>query len=117
MNGIGVTSLYEHKALQMDAQVIDDFFLAQMLGGEISGTKIQVKGTIPNKYYSMEGTFNVVHEDGHEEVKKIKFAKAKAQPNADLTISAQEISEFSLTWDILVDDTDLILEIDTSSGE
>lgn len=98
--------------LQMDAQVIDDFFLCQMLGGELQGTKISVRGTIPSKYYSMEGNFLVVNEDGTQEVKKIKFAKAKAQPNADLTISAQEISDFSLTWDLLVDDTDLILEID-----
>ena len=60
----------------------------------------------------MEGNFLVVNEDGTQEVKQIKFAKAKAQPNADLTISAQEISDFSLTWDLLVDDSDLILEID-----
>lgn len=103
--------------LQMDAQVIDDFFLAQMLGGELEGTKIKVKGTIPSKYYKMEGTFSVVNEDGSTEVKKIVFSKAKAQPNADLTISAQEISDFSLTWDILVDDNDLILEIDTGNNE
>ena len=44
MNGVGVANLYEHKALQMDAQVIDDFFLCQMLGGELEGTKISVKG-------------------------------------------------------------------------
>ena len=85
-------------------------------GGEITGTKIQVKGTIPSKYYKMEGTFEVVNEDGSTEIKSIKFSKAKAQPNADLTISAQEISDFSLTWDILVDDQDLILEIDKKVG-
>lgn len=102
--------------IDMGAEVIDDSYLAWMLGGTITGTKIQVKGTMPNKYYTMEGTFTCVSESGEEIVKSLKFAKCKPNPNADLTLSATEISSFSLNWSIMVDDADLIMEVDNKTA-
>ena len=102
--------------LTMNCQVMDDNFLCMMLGAtKDSGGKISVTGAIPQQAYTAEGTFRTTTTAG-DQMKKIKFYNLKAQVSADLTLSATDVSEFSLVLDILADDTGKIMDIENVSG-
>ena len=100
--------------LTMNCQVMDDNFLCMMLGATKSGDKIVVDSKVPNQSYTAEGTFRTTSLDG-DQVKKIKFYNLKAQVSADLTLSATDVSEFSLVLDILADDQGRIMDIENAS--
>ena len=97
--------------LTMNCQVMDDNFLCMMLGATKSGGKIVVDSKVPNQSYTAEGTFRTTSLDG-DQVKKIKFYNLKAQVSADLTLSASDVSEFSLVLDIMADDQGKIIDIE-----
>ena len=102
--------------LTMNCQVMDDNFLCMMLGAtKGSDGKISVTGAIPQQAYTAEGTFRTTTTTG-DQMKKIKFYNLKAQVSADLTLSATDVSEFSLVLDILADDTGKIMDIENVSG-
>lgn len=88
-----------------------------MLGATINGSgDISVTSSIPNQSYTAEGTFRITSETG-DTYKKIKFYNLKAQVSADLTLSATDVSSFSLVLDILADSTGKIMDItDSASG-
>ena len=88
-------------------------FLALMLGGEYDNSqeKIEVTGDIPAKSFTAEGTFKVKTTAGFE-TKKIKFYNLSVQPTADLTLSASDVSSFSLVLDVMVDNTGKMLDIE-----
>lgn len=97
--------------LTMNCQVMDDDFLCMMLGGtKGSDGTIKVTGSIPNQSYKGEGTFRTTSING-DAYKKITFYNLKAQVSADLTLSATDVSEFSLVLDILADDAGNIMDI------
>lgn len=103
---------YEYKALTMNCQVMDDNFLCMMLGATKDAQgKISVTSAVPNQSYTAEGTFRTTSLDG-DQVKKIKFYNLKAQVSADLTLSASDVSEFSLVLDIMADDQGKIMDIE-----
>lgn len=99
--------------LAMTAQVIGMDFLAMILGGTYDSTnkKIEVTGDVPSVGYTGEGTFRIVEEGQTEVVKDIKFYSLKAQPSADMTLSATEVADFTLNLDILVDENNKIMDI------
>lgn len=97
--------------VQMDAEVIDDNFLSHMFGGTVADGKITVTGKIPNKYYKITGEFVCVNEDGSEEIKTLTFTKAQPTVDADVTLDSTAVSSFSLIWNIMVDDNDLLMEV------
>lgn len=99
----------------MNAEVIDINFLALMLGGKLTSNKIEVTGDIPNQSFKAEGTFRVVDEQGTVSTKKITFYKLQVQTSADLTLSASDVSSFSLVMDILADESGKILDIDDTA--
>ena len=101
--------------LTMNCQVMDDNFLCMMLGATKSGGKIVVDSKVPNQSYTAEGTFRTTSLDG-DQVKKIKFYNLKAQVSADLTLSASDVSEFSLVLDIMADNTGKIMDIENTSS-
>ena len=102
--------------LTMNCQVMDDDFLCMMLGAtKDSGGKITVTSAVPNQSYTAEGTFRTTSLDG-DQVKKIKFYNLKAQVSADLTLSASDVSEFSLVLDIMADNTGKIMDIENTSS-
>ena len=102
--------------LTMNCQVMDDDFLCMMLGAtKGSDGKISVTSSVPNQSYTAEGTFRTTSLAG-DQYKKIKFYTLKAQVSADLTLSASEVSEFSLKLDIMADDTGKILDIEITTG-
>ena len=98
--------------LTMNCQVMDDDFLCMMLGAtKDSGGKITVTSAVPNQSYTAEGTFRTTSL-GADQYKKIKFYNLKAQVSADLTLSATDVSEFSLVLDIMADDNGKIMDIE-----
>ena len=98
--------------LTMNCQVIDLDFLCMMLGGtKGSDGKIAVDSKIPTQSYTAEGTFRVTSLTG-DSIKKIKFYNLKAQVSADLTLSASDVSSFTLVLDILADDEGRIMDIE-----
>ena len=103
--------------LTMNCQVMDDDFLCMMLGATKDGQgKITVTSAVPNQTYTAEGTFRTTSTTG-DQFKKIKFYNLKAQVSADLTLSATDVSEFSLVLDIMADDSGKIMDIEnTTSG-
>ena len=101
--------------LTMNCQVMDDDFLCMMLGATKDAQgKITVDSKVPNQSYTAEGTFRTTSLDG-DQYKKIKFYNLKAQVSADLTLSATDVSEFSLVLDIMADDTGKIMDIENTS--
>ena len=102
--------------LTMNCQVMDDDFLCMMLGAtKDSGGKITVTSAVPNQSYTAEGTFRTTSL-GADQYKKIKFYNLKAQVSADLTLSASDVSEFSLVLDIMADNTGKIMDIENTSS-
>ena len=98
--------------LTMNCQVMDDDFLCMMLGATKDGQgKITVDSKVPNQAYTAEGTFRTTSLAG-DQYKKIKFYNLKAQVSADLTLSATDVSEFSLVLDIMADDNGKIMDIE-----
>ena len=98
--------------LTMNCQVMDDDFLCMMLGATKDAQgKITVDSKVPNQAYTAEGTFRTTSLKG-DQIKKIKFYNLKAQVSADLTLSASDVSEFSLVLDIMADNTGKIMDIE-----
>ena len=101
--------------LTMNCQVMDDDFLCMMLGATKDGQgKITVTSAVPNQTYTAEGTFRTTSTAG-DQFKKIKFYNLKAQVSADLTLSATDVSEFSLVLDIMADEAGKIMDIENTS--
>ena len=101
--------------LTMNCQVMDDDFLCMMLGATKDAQgKISVTSAVPNQTYTAEGTFRTTSTAG-DQFKKIKFYNLKAQVSADLTLSATDVSEFSLVLDIMADDSGKIMDIENTS--
>ena len=102
--------------LTMNCQVMDDDFLCMMLGAtKDSGGKISVTSAVPNQTYTAEGTFRTTSTTG-DQFKKIKFYNLKAQVSADLTLSATDVSEFSLVLDIMADEQGKIMDIENAGS-
>ena len=102
--------------LTMNCQVMDDDFLCMMLGATKDAQgKIIVDSKVPNQSYTAEGTFRTTSLDG-DQYKKIKFYNLKAQVSADLTLSATDVSEFSLVLDIMADDQGKIMDIENTAS-
>ena len=100
--------------LTMNCQVMDDDFLCMMLGATKDAQgKISVTSAVPNQSYTAEGTFRTTSL-GADQFKKIKFYNLKAQVSADLTLSATDVSEFSLVLDIMADDSGKIMDIENT---
>ena len=101
--------------LTMNCQVMDDDFLCMMLGATKDAQgKITVTSSVPNQAYTAEGTFRTTSLKG-DQIKKIKFYNLKAQVSADLTLSASDVSEFSLVLDIMADNAGNIMDIENVS--
>ena len=102
--------------LTMNCQVMDDDFLCMMLGATKDAQgKISVDSKVPNQSYTAEGTFRTTSLDG-DQYKKIKFYNLKAQVSADLTLSATDVSEFSLVLDIMADESGKIMDIENTGS-
>ena len=83
---------------KIDAEVIDDNFLALMTGGTLSSGTIEVGALSPSTMYSIKGTFAVVEEGGTTKNKEITLYSAKPSASGELNFSAEDVANFSITF-------------------
>ena len=83
---------------KIDAEVIDDNFLALMTGGVLASGTIEVGSISPATMYSIKGTFAVVEEGGEVKNKEITLYSAKPKASGELNFSAEDIANFSITF-------------------
>lgn len=83
---------------KIEAEVIDDNFLALMTGGELTAGVIEVGALSPSTMYSIKGTFAVVEEGGEVKNKEITLYSAKPNATGELNFSAEDIANFSITF-------------------
>ena len=83
---------------KIDAEVIDDNFLALMTGGTLSSGTIEVGAVSPSTMYSIKGTFAVVEEGGKTVNKEITMYSAKPSASGELNFSAEDVANFSLSF-------------------
>ena len=88
---------------KIDAEVIDDNFLALMTGGTLSSGTIEVGSLSPATMYSIKGTFAVVEEGGEVKNKEITLYSAKPKASGELNFSAEDIANFSITFTLAAD--------------
>ena len=83
---------------KIDAEVIDDNFLALMTGGTLSSGTIEVGSISPTTMYSIKGTFAVVEEGGAVKNKEITLYSAKPKASGELNFSSEDVGNFSITF-------------------
>ena len=88
---------------KIEAEVIDDNFLALMTGGTLSSGTIEVGSLSPATMYSIKGTFAVVEEGGEVKNKEITLYSAKPKASGELNFSAEDIANFSITFTLAAD--------------
>ena len=91
---------------KIDAEVIDDKFLALMTGGVLSSGTIEVGAVSPATMYSIKGTFAVVEEGGEVKNKEITLYSAKPNASGELNFSAEDIANFSITFTLAANAAD-----------
>nr|DAM80896.1 MAG TPA: structural protein [Caudoviricetes sp.] len=83
---------------KIDAEIIDDNFLALMTGGTLTSDVIEVGAVSPTTMYSIKGTFAVVEEGGEVKNKEITLYSAKPKASGELNFSAEDVANFSITF-------------------
>ena len=83
---------------KIDAEIIDDNFLALMTGGTLKNGTIEVGAVSPSTMYSIKGVFAVVEEGGAVKNKEITLYSAKPKASGELNFSAEDIANFSITF-------------------
>lgn len=97
----------------LDAEVITEDWLALSMGGTLvtQNNVITVKGISEVSSYKIEGTFNVKMEDGTVKQKDLTIFSASPQSKAELKFSTDEISAFTLTFDLMADSSGNLLTL------
>ena len=83
-------------------QILEE--ITELIGGTKDASGKIVVGETPDDMYSFEGTFYLTTDDGQRLVKKATIKKCKPQISDSVSLSALDLSTFSLTFDILKDD-------------
>ena len=76
-----------------------------------NATKIKVSDKVNSKSFQIDGITSVRNEFGEDELFQIRIFNAKPQTNAELTLSAENVSTFSATFDIMVDENNNMVEL------
>lgn len=98
--------------LKVESELSNVQMLGMALGGKVSGTKISITDIVPSKFYKVDGTFKVRTEEGKDIDCKVTFYKVSPQPNSELAFSATDVAKFSLTFDLLLDSSNKLIDID-----
>ena len=76
-----------------------------------NATKIKVSDKVNAKSFQIDGITSIRNEFGEDELFQIRIFNAKPQTNAELTLSAENVSTFSATFDIMVDENNNMVEL------
>lgn len=101
---------------KIDAEVIDDQFLALMTGGTLTSGTIEVGAMSPATMYSIKGTFAVVEEGGKTVNKSIDLYSAKPVASGELNFSAEDVANFSMTFKLGADANNKFMTIKNASA-
>lgn len=111
--GVDCISMSANKKMTftIDAEVLDENGLMLLVGGTKGEDGTITVGATPSTVYKFEGTFSLIKKDGTTVVKKATIERCKPQISDTVSLNASELSTFSLTFDILVDDKGNFLTI------
>ena len=76
-----------------------------------NATKISVTDAVNSEAFKIEGITAIRNESNEDELFQIRIFNAKPQTNAELTMSAENVSSFSATFDLMVDENNNMLEL------
>lgn len=106
---------------KIDAEVVDDDFIALNMGGVKTKTgeltKIKVKAFSPSTMYKLEGILEVYVEGGGTKKKQLKCYSAKPQATGEMAFSHEEFTGFSLTFDLSSDSADEFIDLDDMAAD
>lgn len=74
-------------------------------------TKIKVNDAIQSEAFKIEGITAIRNEFNEDELFQLRIFNAKPQTNAELTMSAENVSSFSATFDLMVDENNEMIEL------
>lgn len=103
----------------MGAELVPIQWLAMALGGEFDEAteEVVVKSISPSTVYEISGTFRCTLENGKNKIRSITFPKAKPQPNTEITFEAENVASFEMTFDLMVDENDVLMKIGLPEAE
>lgn len=76
-----------------------------------NATKIKISDEVNNESFRIYGITSMKDEFGEEKLFQFDLLNAKTQVNAELTLSADEVSNFSAKFDLLLDENNELLEL------
>lgn len=82
-----------------------------------SATKIKVTDEVNSDAFKIEGVTAIRNEFNEDELFQLRIFNAKPQTNAELTLSAENVSSFSATFDLMVDENNEMIELLMLSSE
>ena len=74
-------------------------------------TKILVTDEVNSDAFKIEGITAIRNEFNEDELFQLRIFNAKPQTNAELTMSAENVSSFSATFDLMVDEKNEMIEL------
>ena len=76
-----------------------------------NATKISVTDAVNAESFKIEGVTAIRNEFNEDELFQLRIFNAKPQTNAELTMSAENVSNFSATFDLMVDENGEMIEL------
>lgn len=76
-----------------------------------NATKISVTDAVNSEAFKIEGITAIRNEFNEDELFQLRIFNAKPQTNAELTMSAENVSTFSATFDLMVDENGEMIEL------
>lgn len=74
-------------------------------------TKIKVNDDVNSESFKIEGITAIRNEFNEDELFQLRIFNAKPQTNAELTMSSENVSNFSATFDLMVDENNEMIEL------
>lgn len=102
----GNTLTYESDAPE-EGQSIAVYYLVEVP----EATKIKVNDAVQSEAFKIEGITAIRNEFNEDELFQLRIFNAKPQTNAELTMSAENVSSFSATFDLMVDENNEMIEL------
>lgn len=102
----GSTLTYESGAPE-EGQSIAVYYLVEVP----EATKIKVNDAVQSEAFKIEGITAIRNEFNEDELFQLRIFNAKPQTNAELTMSAENVSSFSATFDLMVDENNEMIEL------
>ena len=89
----------------------DDALAVYYLVKMPNATKIKVSDKVNSKSFQIDGITSIRNEFGEDELFQIRIFNARPQTNAELSLSAENVSTFSATFDIMTDENNNMVEL------